>query len=231
MMAAEAFLDKSSSVVDVDEARSTTGSLDPGRKQVMAVQLGVRNTVFVERAIVATVMRFGHLDVLVNSAGTGNPQPSEAVTEAWADLRAVRLDGTFRYCREAYSALRDSSSGEIVNIPSLLARIGLPKRPSYSAATAGVVDGELLDEPGPEGHLINTGRCRVVDEGALLTALDDGVSAWALLDVWTIEPLVGLTAQLVAYGRATVAPHGAHLSRKSQGVPLSSGYRPFERRV
>jgi NAD(P)-dependent dehydrogenase (short-subunit alcohol dehydrogenase family) len=143
MAVAEEFLDKSSNIViadvDANEARSTAKSLDPGGERVLAVELDVRSTVSVESAIAETVARFGRLDVLVNNAGTGNPQPSEAVTdEAWSDLLAVHLDGTFRCCRAAYSALRDSSTGAIVNLSSVLARIGVPKRLSYSAAKAGI---------------------------------------------------------------------------------------------
>ncbi|MGO9583326.1 MAG: SDR family NAD(P)-dependent oxidoreductase [Acidimicrobiales bacterium] len=143
MATAAEFLDRSSRVViadvDVDEARDTARHLDPGGERVLAVGLDVRSTGSVESAIAETIARFGRLDVLVNNAGTSNPQPSEAVTdEAWSDLLTVHLDGTFRCCRAAYSALRDSSAGAIVNISSVLARIGVPKRLSYSAAKAAI---------------------------------------------------------------------------------------------
>jgi D-3-phosphoglycerate dehydrogenase len=80
-----------------------------------------------------------------------------------------------------------------------------------------MVDRGVLEELGPEGHLVNTARGAVVDEAALLAALDDGAIAWASLDVWRTEPAVGLTAQLVAHRRVTATPHIAYLSTKSQG--------------
>ena len=83
-------------------------------------------------------------------------------------------------------------------------------------ATIGMVDRELLGELGPEGHLVNTGRGPVVDEEALLAALNEGAIAWASLDVWTTEPPVGLTAKLVAHPRVTASPHVAYLSTRSQ---------------
>jgi D-3-phosphoglycerate dehydrogenase len=82
--------------------------------------------------------------------------------------------------------------------------------------TIGMMHRELLGELGPEGHLVNTGRGTVVDEGALLSALNEGAIAWASLDVWTTEPPVGLTAQLVAHPRVTATPHVAYLSTQSQ---------------
>lgn len=84
-------------------------------------------------------------------------------------------------------------------------------------ATIGMVNRALLDELGPQGHLVNTGRGPIVDEGDLLAALDDGAIAWASLDVWTTEPPVGMTARLVAHRRVTASPHVAYLSTQSQG--------------
>ncbi len=84
-------------------------------------------------------------------------------------------------------------------------------------ATTGMVDRELLGQLGPAGHLVNTGRGPVVDEQTLLAALNEGAIAWASLDVWTTEPPVGLTAQLVAHSRVTASPHVAYLSTQSQG--------------
>jgi NAD(P)-dependent dehydrogenase (short-subunit alcohol dehydrogenase family) len=143
MAVAQTFLDNFGYVViadiDGDEAQSTARSLDSIGERVLAVDLDVRSTMSVESAIAKTVAKFGGLDVLVNNAGTAHPQPSAEVTDqSWSDLLAVHLDGTFRCCRAAYPALRDSETSAIVNISSVLARIGVPKRLSYGAAKAGI---------------------------------------------------------------------------------------------
>jgi D-3-phosphoglycerate dehydrogenase / 2-oxoglutarate reductase len=83
-------------------------------------------------------------------------------------------------------------------------------------ATIGMVNREILDKLGPEGHLVNTGRGPVVDEAALLTALDAGAIAWASLDVWATEPPNEATARLVVHPRVTATPHVAYLSTQSQ---------------
>lgn len=56
--------------------------------------------------------------------------------------------------------------------------------------TRNMVDARILDALGPEGVLINVGRGSVVDEDALVTALEDGRLGGAGLDVFAREPHV-----------------------------------------
>jgi lactate dehydrogenase-like 2-hydroxyacid dehydrogenase len=56
--------------------------------------------------------------------------------------------------------------------------------------TAGMVSARVLQALGPQGVLINIARGSVVDEGALLDALEQGTIAGAGLDVFWNEPAV-----------------------------------------
>ena len=58
------------------------------------------------------------------------------------------------------------------------------------AATRGLIDARVLQALGPEGYLINVARGSVVDEPALIAALQKGVIAGAALDVFANEPNV-----------------------------------------
>lgn len=57
-------------------------------------------------------------------------------------------------------------------------------------ATHHLIDAEVLAALGPEGFLINVARGSVVDEAALITALQAGTIAGAGLDVYQREPQV-----------------------------------------
>jgi len=56
-------------------------------------------------------------------------------------------------------------------------------------ATRGMFDARLLERAKPTAHLINVGRGAVLDQSALLAALDAGQLGFATLDVTEPEPL------------------------------------------
>ncbi len=57
-----------------------------------------------------------------------------------------------------------------------------------TSASAGMIDGEVLSALGPGGLLVNVSRGFVVDETALVRALEVGTIAGAALDVFAQEP-------------------------------------------
>jgi D-2-hydroxyacid dehydrogenase (NADP+) len=59
----------------------------------------------------------------------------------------------------------------------------------YSPATHHIVDGSVLEAMKPTGFLVNVARGGVLDEAALIAALESGRLAGAALDVFHEEPL------------------------------------------
>lgn len=57
-------------------------------------------------------------------------------------------------------------------------------------STDKIVNAGVMEALGPQGTLINVSRGSVVDEAALVTALQDGTLGWAGLDVFEAEPHV-----------------------------------------
>lgn len=77
--------------------------------------------------------------------------------------------------------------------------------------TEHLVGEELLRAVKPGVIVTNVGRGTVIDEKALLSALDDGRVAFAALDVFEVEPLPDASA-LWDHPRVLVSPHTAALS-------------------
>jgi len=71
--------------------------------------------------------------------------------------------------------------------------------------TRGMIDGAVLDALGPEGVLVNVSRGSVVDEPALLEAVEQARIAGAALDVFADEPNV--PANAIASDRFVLTPH------------------------
>ena len=73
------------------------------------------------------------------------------------------------------------------------------------AATRKLIDVEVLTALGPQGYLINVARGSVVDETALIAALQNGTIAGAGLDVFEAEPNV--PDALCALDNVVLTPH------------------------
>jgi lactate dehydrogenase-like 2-hydroxyacid dehydrogenase len=82
------------------------------------------------------------------------------------------------------------------------------------AATRHLINKDVLDALGPQGILINIGRGSVVDEAALIAALDEGRILSAGLDVFEDEPRV--PAGLIAHEKITLLPHVGSASQHTR---------------
>jgi NAD(P)-dependent dehydrogenase (short-subunit alcohol dehydrogenase family) len=99
----------------------------------------VRDQASVDSAVAEAIERLGGLDVLINSAGVGDPQ-SAAERPAADALKVidVNLLGTWRVTAAAIDALRESN-GRVINIASGLAHLTIPLATAYTLSKRGVV--------------------------------------------------------------------------------------------
>jgi NAD(P)-dependent dehydrogenase (short-subunit alcohol dehydrogenase family) len=93
-----------------------------------------------ERVVAGALGRFDRLDVLVNNAGVsgGLQELMTLEYESWRHTLSVNLDGVFLGMRYAGPAIARSGGGSIINISSILGKVGMPGAAAYSASKGGV---------------------------------------------------------------------------------------------
>ncbi len=83
---------------------------------------------------------FGHLDILVNSAGISPHYTSfhKAPLNDWEEIININVFGTLNCCRLAFPLLSRCSSSSIINVSSIGGIIGLPKVAIYTATKGAI---------------------------------------------------------------------------------------------
>src|SRR6202035_81195 len=106
--------------------------------EAFAIAADVRKPEEVEKAIAATVERFGKIDIVVNGvAGNFLCTAEELSPNGFGTVVDIDLKETFNVCRAAFAELK-KNRGQILNISATLHYLGTPMQLHVSAAKAGV---------------------------------------------------------------------------------------------
>jgi 3-oxoacyl-[acyl-carrier protein] reductase len=142
------------------DAAETVATIEAAHGEAFALRADVKEEADVDRAVAATVERFGGIDVLVTNAG-GLLKRSTVVDcprALWDEALALNLTSTFLCCRAVIPYMERAGSGCIITISSLAAHDGGGAGAShYAAAKGGVVTftKALAKELGPQGIRVN----------------------------------------------------------------------------
>jgi len=87
------------------------------------------------------IEKFGALHIACNNAGIGGPSApaGEYPIDAWDKVIAVNLSGVFYGMRYQIPAILKSGGGNIVNMASILGKVGFAGSAAYVAAKHGVI--------------------------------------------------------------------------------------------
>jgi NAD(P)-dependent dehydrogenase (short-subunit alcohol dehydrogenase family) len=120
--------------------RDTAGrNAEPARKLaalgVTVVELDVTDQASVDRGAAEILAKAGHVDVLVNNAGTAHMGTTEAFTAASFERQfATNVTGPFRLSRAFLPGMRERKSGLVVFVSSVVGRFVVPFTGVYVAS-------------------------------------------------------------------------------------------------
>jgi NAD(P)-dependent dehydrogenase (short-subunit alcohol dehydrogenase family) len=130
-------------VADVDEemGHETVRLIEERGGEAIFVRADVARPEDCEALAAAAVERFGRLDFACNNAGVGGAQSATADydLDEWQRVIAINLSGVFYCMKYQIPRMLENGGGAIVNMASILGRVGFAGAPAYVAAKHGVV--------------------------------------------------------------------------------------------
>jgi meso-butanediol dehydrogenase/(S,S)-butanediol dehydrogenase/diacetyl reductase len=184
-----------------------------GRSQ--AVRFDVTSWQDAHTVVARVEADLGPIDILVNNAGLSRFVSFLDLDEAeWDRVLAVNLKGVFNSCRAVLPGMVARSRGRVINLASILAKVGEPNFAHYSASKFGVIGltQSLAAEMAPHNITVNAVCPGIVDtpmwtdlytqaiEGSDLWSSADEVRSWvtARIPLGRTQPPEDI-AEMVAY--------------------------------
>jgi NAD(P)-dependent dehydrogenase (short-subunit alcohol dehydrogenase family) len=128
--------------INAAAGRATEALIREAGGEAVFIETDVRSEESVERAVAATVERYGKLDVLYNCAGGSTPE-DDLVTEVdlsvWQHTMSLDLLGPILTCRHAIPRIIESGGGAVINMSSGAALRGASPSHIYTAAKGAVL--------------------------------------------------------------------------------------------
>jgi NAD(P)-dependent dehydrogenase (short-subunit alcohol dehydrogenase family) len=109
--------------------------------EAIFINCDVSSFIQVEAVIQRVVSKFGYLDIALNNAGIGGEpaKVGEMTEEAWLKVIGINLTGVFNCMKHELVQMVKQKSGVIVNMSSILGKVGFSNSSHYVAAKHGVI--------------------------------------------------------------------------------------------
>lgn len=122
-----------------EPVEAAAGEIEQLGQRSLRIASDVSDRASLERVLSETVAAFGHVDILVNSAGRTKRAPTiDYPEDEWNAIIDTNLTGTLRACQVFGKHMLERESGSIINIASLSTFVALHEVAAYSASKAAV---------------------------------------------------------------------------------------------
>ena len=175
--------------MDMDGANRVLAAIEKEGGKGMVMKTDVSKPAECEKLVSEAVKKFGRLDIAVNNAGIGGPAAAigDYPIDGWDKVIAVNLSGVFYGMRYQIPAMLKNGGGTIVNMASILGKVGFPMSSAYVSAKHGVVG---LTENAALEYATQGVRVNAVGPGFIRTPLlDNNLNAEQLAGIAAMHPM------------------------------------------
>ena len=107
---------------------------------VLAVPMDLRKKEEIQRAVAEVADKWGAVHILVNNAGISWLSRIDDPDDGkWFDILDTNLSGMYLVTKEVLQHIKDHSGGRIINISSVLGKIGVPGYSAYCTTKHGTI--------------------------------------------------------------------------------------------
>lgn len=145
-------------VFDVTTPDETRVLCEDAGATVLAQRMDVASSLDIEKGVRALLAKWGRVDVWVNNAGVfDNTATVELGEDQWERIIKINYTAMFLCAKAVIPMMAAQSSGRIINISSMAAKVAFEKEAAYCSSKAAVLGltRALAAELGPLGITVN----------------------------------------------------------------------------
>ena len=122
-----------------DDLQEVVNEMTPSGSRVVAYPTNVAHEEDIVYAVAQAIETFGHIDIVVNAAGTDVPGPIAGLaTSDWDYVLDVNLRAPFLLAKAVFPHMSQAKRGTIINISSVAGKRGWANAGAYCAAKFGL---------------------------------------------------------------------------------------------